>query len=313
MARHDKPFKLDRLWREITVRNMAGLDRAERVVLKHLVAMGSLRGHCWPSYRTLAAQTGYSVKTVQRATGSLEKKGLIRRRRKVRGDGSQSVYDFAVTLPIPDLPPGQSWSGAADRMSSLKENHKYKIKPTNCRIRSLENELLRLFDRAIDWKQTPELLSLHEISVWLLRKRNQEWASLRKRVLDCSVELRDELLKSGQRLGSWTLLMERLKACRSRQVSEPGSSASNREAPGRINEPGGCLGIGANEPRLNMLLSVFRLEQADGNLVLVTNSPSAADQLVRDYSGVLRRAAFDQGKDVVVTHGNRMIFSTGGR
>ncbi|WP_158535270.1 helix-turn-helix domain-containing protein, partial [Hyphomonas pacifica] len=258
---------------------MAGLDRAERVVLKELVAMGSLRGHSWPSYRTLAAQTGYSVKTVQRAAGSLEKKGLIRRRRKVRGDGSQSVYDFAVTLPIPDLPPGQPWSGAADTMSSLKENQKYKIKPPSCRIRSLEDELLRLFDRAIDWKQTPELLSLHELSVWLLRVRDQEWTSLRKRVLECSIELRDDLQKSGQKLGSWTLLVERLKACRSRQVSEPGSSASNREAPGRINELGIFLGVGANEPRLNMLLSVFRLEQTGGNLVLVTNSPSAADQL----------------------------------
>ncbi|WP_273242167.1 hypothetical protein [Hyphomonas atlantica corrig.] len=96
-------------------------------------------------------------------------------------------------------------------------------------------------------------------------------------------------------------------------MSEPGSSASNREAPGRINELGIFLGIGANEPRLNMLLSVFRLEQADGNLVLITNSPSAADQLVRDYSGVLRRAAFDHGNDVVVMHGNRIILSTGGR
>jgi predicted transcriptional regulator len=313
MARHDKPFKLGRSWREITVRSLVGLKRAERVVLKELVAMGNLRGHCWPSYRTLAAQTGYSIKTVQRAAGSLENKGLIRRRRRVRGDGSQGGYDFAVTLAIPDHPPGQTASCVADTMSSLKENYKYTNKAATCRIRSLEDELLKLFDKVIDWKRTPELISLHELSVWLIDGRGQSWTSLRRRVLDSSIELRVELLQSSQKLRSWTLLVERLKGRRSRQASEPGSSTPNREIPGRINEAAASLRISTTEPRLNMLLFDFQPEQAEGNLVLITKSPSAADQLVQDYSGLLRRAALDQGKDIVVMRGNRNIFSTGGR
>ena len=63
MPKHRGTFKLGRAWRCEAARNLAGLPRSQRVVLKELAYRGNERGYCYPSYKQLAKWTGYSSKT----------------------------------------------------------------------------------------------------------------------------------------------------------------------------------------------------------------------------------------------------------
>lgn len=305
--------KIGRAWREILVRIMTHLPRAQRIVLKELVSMGNQRGYCWPSVKTLAEQTGYCQKTVQRALKELERKKLIRRRRKVRSDGSQGVYEIAITLPLGVQCTGHGRPSEVDRMSALKENYQNKSKAVTCEVRSLEDDLLKLFDRVINEKSHPELLSLYEVTSWLFDRLDEPWPQLKSLILNRAIELRDELHQSGKRLHSWSQLVDRLGARSSGRVSEPGSPVPDRNGKGRFGENAARLGINSSDPRLAMLLSEFRIEQKGVSIRLVTESPSAASQLVQDYFGILRKSARDHGTEIAVVHRDKIIFSTGGR
>ena len=275
--------------------------------------MGNQRGYCWPSIKTLAEQTGYCEKTVQRALKELVRKKLIRRRRKVRSDGSQSVYGIAITLPLGVQCTGHDRPSEVDRMSALKENYQNKSKAVTCEVRSLEDDLLKLFERVVDEKSHPELLSLYEVSSWLFDRLDEPWPQLKRLILNRAIEQRDELHQSGKQLHSWSQLVDRLGARRSGRVSEPGSPVPSRNGKGRFGENAARLGINSSDPRLAMLLSEFRIEQKGASIRLVTESPSAAGQLVQDYSGILRKSALEHGTDIAVMHGDKIMFSTGGR
>ena len=275
--------------------------------------MGNQRGYCWPSIKTLAEQTGYCQKTVQRALKELVRKKLIRRRRKVRSDGSQSVYEIAITLPLGVQCTGHDRPSKVDRMSALKENYQNKSKAVTCEVRSLEDDLLKLFDRVIDEKSHPELLSLYEVSSWLFDRLDEPWPQLKNLILNRAIEQRDELYQSGKQLHSWSQLVDRLGARRSGRVSEPGSPVPSRNGKGRFGENAARLGINSSDPRLAMLLSEFRIEQKGASIRLVTESPSAAGQLVQDYSGILRKSALEHGTEIAVIHSDKIIFFTGGR
>ncbi len=307
-----RKIKVGRAWREIYVRRMLDLPRAERVVLKELVSMGNQRGYCWPSIKTLAEQTGYCQKTVQRALKELVRKQLIRRRRKIRSDGSHGVYEIAITLPLGVRCTGHGRPSEVDRVSTLKENYQNKSKAVPCEVRSLEDDLLKLFDRVIDEKSHPELLSLYELSSWLFGRLDEPWRQLKSLILNRAIELRDELHQSGKRLHSWSQLVDQLGARRSGQVSEPGSPVPGRNGKERFSENAAKLGINSSDPRLAMLLSEFRIERKGASIRLVTESPSAAGQLVQDYSGVLRESALYHGTEIAVVHCDKTIFSTGG-
>lgn len=275
--------------------------------------MGNQRGYCWPSINTLAEQTGYCQKTVQRALKELERKKLIRRRRKVRSDGSQGVYEIAITLPLGVQCTGHARPSEVDGMSGLKENYQNKSKAVTCEVRSLEDDLLKLFDRVIDEKSHPELLSLYEVTSWLFDRLDEPWPQLKSLILNRAIELRDELHQSGKRLHSWSQLVDRLGARSSGRVSEPGSPVPGRNGKGRFGENAARLGINSSDPRLAMLLSEFWIEQKGASIRLVTESPSAAGQLVQDYSGILRKSALENGTEVAVVCRDKVVFSTGGR
>jgi len=275
--------------------------------------MGNQRGYCWPSIKTLAEQTGYCQKTVQRALKELERKKLIRRRRKVRSDGSQGVYEIAITLPLGVQCTGHGRPSEVDRMSALKENYQNKSKAVTCEVRSLEDDLLKLFDRVIDEKSHPELLSLYEVTSWLFDRLDEPWPQLKSLILNRAIDLRDELHQSGKRLHSWSQLVDRLGARKSGRVSEPGSPVPGRNGKWRFGENAARLGINSSDPRLAMLLSEFHFEQKGSGIRLATESPSAAGQLVQDYSGILRKSALEHGTEIAVFHRDKIIFSTGGR
>lgn len=198
-------------------------------------------------------------------------------------------------------------------MSALKENYQNKSKAVTCEVRSLEDDLLNLFDRVIEEKSHPELLSLYEVSSWLFERLDEPWPQLKSLILNRAIELRDELHQSGKRLHSWSQLVDRLGARSSGRVSEPGSPVPGRNGKGRFGENAARLGINSSDPRLAMLLSEFRFQQKGASIRLVTESPSAAGQLVQDYSGILRKSALEHGTEIAVFHRDKIIFSTGGR
>lgn len=55
-----------------------GLSPVEKVVFLDLCLYRDRQGHCWPSYRTLAANLGLNIKTIQKTIKSLEQKGFLR-------------------------------------------------------------------------------------------------------------------------------------------------------------------------------------------------------------------------------------------
>ena len=49
------------------------------------------KGHCWPSLRTIAKETGYSLGSVQKAIAALESEGLIYKWHR-QPDGQGNYY-----------------------------------------------------------------------------------------------------------------------------------------------------------------------------------------------------------------------------
>ncbi len=59
------------------LRDMRGLPRREMVVLKELAIFADENGRAWPSNRALARNTGFGVRTVQKALEVLQELELI--------------------------------------------------------------------------------------------------------------------------------------------------------------------------------------------------------------------------------------------
>lgn len=71
-----------------------GIPKSVLVSLSHFV---NENRQCWPSYETLSLETGFSVKSVQRAVNFLEEKGFIKiERRQIK---HTHVYIFPNSYP----------------------------------------------------------------------------------------------------------------------------------------------------------------------------------------------------------------------
>ena len=309
MTKNSKHSKmLGRAWRETTLRKLDGLNRAETIILKELISRGNARGYCWPRYKTLAKDTAYSVKTVQRAVQGLERKQMIRVRRLVRWDGTKGNYSYAITLPLPVRMCGHSGSAQEGKESVHKEKEINKKGNYGASFRSLEDQLLQYFVKLIDWRRTPELLSLYEIEIWICQQTNPDWRSLRGQLLGAAAMLGNSLSRQGLNLESWAQLLMLLEAPKARVVNEPDSPAPAGER--RINEVAEQLDIVADDVRLIRLLSGFRLERKASQVSLSTSSRYSADQLIQTYKSQLRGIAIQQGCELVVMHDDRIVFST---
>ena len=66
------------------------------VLKKHAWTMktahGQIRRDCWPGRKRLAIMLGKSIKTIQRAIGELEKKGLLKVNRNGNRKGKPNIY-----------------------------------------------------------------------------------------------------------------------------------------------------------------------------------------------------------------------------
>ena len=78
-------------------RNHPNLSLNEKAVLKALLERIDPDGRCWPSYQTIASDTGGSVPVIKRALKSLRGKGYISSSRKSRARRS-CTYQVATLL-----------------------------------------------------------------------------------------------------------------------------------------------------------------------------------------------------------------------
>ena len=316
MPKHRGTFKLGRAWRCEAARNLAGLPRSQRVVLKELAYRGNERGYCYPSYKQLAKWTGYSSKTIQRAIAALEQKQLIRRRRFVRADGSHAVYGIALTIPLPVLGAGHSVHKTRDTESSHKLNSEIKKKDYADRYRILEDDVLWIFEPLIELKRPPNLISLFEVTNWTLAQRDLKWDEIRSRVLEVAQRLYDELLASSKMLESWEQLVAALSDSRcERQTDEPGSQRQRSIAKDKqVRENLCCLGISdRGDLEFNRILGEFSSHKTNCEIVLETGSPSMAARLVQDYRRLLQEVSRATSRNVTIVCNTSVIFSTNSR
>ena len=82
------------LVRDVT-RKHPDLSMNEKSVLKALLDRIDAAGHCWPSYKIIASDTGSSISVVKRTLKSLREKGYISSSRKGRSRRS-CMYQVAI-------------------------------------------------------------------------------------------------------------------------------------------------------------------------------------------------------------------------
>ncbi|MBN9603032.1 MAG: helix-turn-helix domain-containing protein [Afipia felis] len=77
------------------------LSATQKLVLIAVCDRANKDGKCWPSQRNTAARCSLTERTVNSALGSLEKNGLIRRKRRTKTDGRRT--SDVITVLAPDL------------------------------------------------------------------------------------------------------------------------------------------------------------------------------------------------------------------
>lgn len=73
----------------------------EKFVLVVLADYADEEGSCFPGQKRIAEKVGGSERTVRRSLKSLEARGLIRRERRSRGDGSRSSDRYVLPVNMP--------------------------------------------------------------------------------------------------------------------------------------------------------------------------------------------------------------------
>ena len=91
---NDVPYTSMELVRDVT-RKHPDLSMNEKSVLKALLERIDAAGRCWPSYKTIASDTGSSISVVKRTLKSLREKGYISSSRKGRSRRS-CMYQVAI-------------------------------------------------------------------------------------------------------------------------------------------------------------------------------------------------------------------------
>ena len=91
----DVPYTSMGLVRAVT-RKHPDLSMNEKSVLKALLERIDPAGRCWPSYKTIASDTGSSISVVKRTLKSLREKGYVSSSRKGRSSKS-CMYQVAIS------------------------------------------------------------------------------------------------------------------------------------------------------------------------------------------------------------------------
>jgi DNA-binding transcriptional MocR family regulator len=112
-----------------------GLGGPATAVLRDLADHASESGSCWPAVATMAAETGLSRRTVQRALRRLEAAGLI----SVRPTGRGSLY----VLALPRKANPQVVSRCQSDASEASESHLRGVRVTPKALRSQKKPYAR--------------------------------------------------------------------------------------------------------------------------------------------------------------------------
>lgn len=88
---------------EAVYRLPAKLTASECAVLAMLALMADEDGACWPKQGTVADRVRLHVDTVKTVLRDLHTKGLIRKEKRTRDDGSQTSSMLVMTFPPADL------------------------------------------------------------------------------------------------------------------------------------------------------------------------------------------------------------------
>lgn len=75
---------------------------AEKLVLLAICDSANDEGVCWPSVATVARKCDVSERRVQQIFDSFEQRGVLKRSRRSRSDGSQASNYLTITLTISD-------------------------------------------------------------------------------------------------------------------------------------------------------------------------------------------------------------------
>ena len=101
-----------------------GLRGPVRAVFLEISSYTNAAGIAYPGMKRIAVRSGYSRKTVERATEELEARGLLRRIRRKSDRGLQG-YIFAVVLPIRLLV--ESDGHKVSKRADTKSGHNYTL------------------------------------------------------------------------------------------------------------------------------------------------------------------------------------------
>ena len=82
-----------------------GISSIERLVLTTLSSFANVLSECWPANSTLADRTGLHERTVGKAIGKLQEKGLIERSSRGQGRAMLTRILIPITPPAHGLPP----------------------------------------------------------------------------------------------------------------------------------------------------------------------------------------------------------------
>ena len=82
-----------------------GITPIERLVLATLSGFANFLSECWPANSTLADRTGLHERTVGKAIGKLQEKGLIERSSRGQGRAMLTRILIPITPPAHGLPP----------------------------------------------------------------------------------------------------------------------------------------------------------------------------------------------------------------
>lgn len=82
-----------------------GISPIERLILATLGSFANFLSECWPSNQTIADRTGLHERTVGKAIGKLQEKGLIERESRGQGRAMLTRILIPLTPPAHGLPP----------------------------------------------------------------------------------------------------------------------------------------------------------------------------------------------------------------
>lgn len=303
--KHVDPQKLNQQWRREAARRIQGLKSSELHVLMELIDRGGLRGYCFPSARTLSADTKYSKKTIERCLRRLDALRLIRRTRAIRNDNTRGVNHYAVTLPITLSVhlDGQKEPILEDTESAHNRKTQQKSNTSPYSIPHLENDVFEVLEPILAINRYPELICMYEVTNWLFKRSRHNGVVLSAFILENAADLREEFSVSDLKLQSWGFFVERLNT--KSIITQNG--LAQLKADKRLSklalsllradlssEPGNCL----------QLIEGCSIEEDDEHLVVAVSSLFAKDRLEKLGHSALSKLSAALNQPVRIDCGN---------